>query len=238
MNLLIVEDERMIARGLKRMLSEILADKASNITHVVGLEDAREFIAIHSIDLLLLDLNLSGDDGFDLLSEVVAQPFQTIIVSANTDQALRSYEYGVLDFVPKPVAVERLEQALGKVTVVDNETREGVSGKGQADLLSIRTTGKTKILKVDDVRYISAAGKYSEIYVEGNVSSLHEKNLLALLKILPSKFHRIHKSTIVNLEQVSQLVSHEGSKYELCLESGETLRVGRKYIPSLRDRLG
>ena len=116
MNALIVEDERMAARRLERMLRGILGDSVEQITCLERVEEAECFLASTTIDVLLLDLNLNGEDGFELLKKATAGPFQTIIVSANTGQALRAFEYGVLDFVPKPVERSRLERALARVS--------------------------------------------------------------------------------------------------------------------------
>ena len=84
-------------------------------------------MSYHSIDLLLLDLNLHGKSGFLALENAVAGSFQTIIVSAYADQAITAYEYGVLDFVNKPFSRARLEKALNRFLNSDyipvNQTR-------------------------------------------------------------------------------------------------------------------
>ena len=113
MNILVVEDEIMAARHLCRVLREILQEKIQSLHHVDTLDDAQQYLQSHGIDLLFLDLNLSGEDGFELLSDVVSSNFQTIIVSGNIDQALRSYEYGVLDFVPKSETSVRVTFGVG-----------------------------------------------------------------------------------------------------------------------------
>lgn len=235
MNILMVEDERMVARGIKRLLGEILGDRINLLVHAEGLADAETELTANKFDLMLLDLNLSGDEGFDLLSTVVAQPFQTIIVSANTDQALRSYEYGVLDFVPKPVSKARLTQALDKFLRLDQPA--AATGCGRAEYLSVRSTNTSYILKVTDIALIQSAGKYSEIRMKDGASHLHEKSLSNLLQILPTHFQRIHKSTVVSLNEARKINSYEGSRYELELVSGEILRVGRAFITDLREQL-
>lgn len=237
MKILMVEDERMVARGIKRMVASILDDQKPDIHHVPSLEQAQGFLAENQIDLLLLDLNLSGDDGFDLLAGLASQSFQTIVVSANTDRALQSYEYGVLDFVPKPVGRERLKKALRKLDYTDDTDGSLQTGRGTTEYLSIKAPGMIKILQVSEVHYIEAAGKYSEIHTADDHSHLHEKSLTALLLLLPKNFQRVHKSVIANLDFAGKLLSHEGSRYELQLKSDRSLRVGRAFVNSLRDRL-
>lgn len=237
LRILMVEDERMVARGIKRLVSELLSDRDIELVHVPGLDEADVHLARNTIDLLLLDLNLSGEDGFDLLSNLTSHAFQTIIISANTDRAIQSYEYGVLDFVPKPVSRDRLGKAFSRLSFGSETTSAEDQGQGSAVFLSIRAASKTKILNVGDVAFIEAAGKYSEVHLTDGHSNLHEKSLTALLQLLPANFQRVHRSSIVNLDLASQLISHEGSKYELQLAGGKTIRVGRAFVKGLRDRL-
>ena len=116
MRVVVVEDEEVAAGRLIRLLGGILGGDLRSITHKTTLEEAREHLADHPVDLLLLDLNLHGRDGFRLLGEAAAGSFQTIIVSARHEKALRAFEYGVTDFVAKPYDENRLRQAIQRVT--------------------------------------------------------------------------------------------------------------------------
>ena len=234
MHILVVEDETMVARKLCRMIREILQERIQSLHQVDSLEDAESHLENHTIDLLFLDLNLSGEDGFDLLSTFVASNFQTIIVSGNIDQALRSYEYGVIDFVPKPFTAARLSQALNKLWPSEEQTE---AGTGKAKFLGVRSLGKTLLVPVADITHIRAAERYSELVLSNGKTHLHEKKLKQLLSILPDNFQRLHKSHMVNLEFAKNIVSYPGSKYELCLHDETYLSIGRKYLPYLRKRL-
>ena len=168
------------------------------------------------------------------MSSVVARPFQTIIVSANTDQALRAFEYGVLDFVPKPFKAGRLAQALKHLDSPDDAVE---AGNGNAKYLGVKMAGNTRLISVENIGFIRAAGRYSELVLKDGTTSIHEKNLTQLLMVLPEAFQRIHKSHIVNLACAKNTLSHPGSKYELVLDNGIILSVGRAYISHLKKRL-
>ena len=92
MHILIVEDEARIARRLERMCCAILGDSAASVTLAGTLSEAMALIINNPVDLLLLDLNLSGDDGFELLRQAVAGSFHTIIISAYKEQAITAFE--------------------------------------------------------------------------------------------------------------------------------------------------
>ena len=199
MRVLIVEDERMAARRLERMTREILGDSLSEIVCLERMEESEEFLGSNNIDLLLLDLNLSGKDGFELLKMATAGPFQTIIVSANTDQALRAFEHGVLDFVPKPVDHNRFEHALARVS---GEHTPAILGSPSARYLAVKRLGALFLVPVERVLYLKGAGDYVEIHLRDGTTELHSKSLESLEKILPDRFVRIHKSYVADLRQV------------------------------------
>ena len=94
MRILIVEDEKVAARGLERLLRELLGKKITSLKIQGNITASEYFLMDNPIDLLLLDLNLNGEDGFELLKSALAGSFQTIIVSANTDRALQAFEHG------------------------------------------------------------------------------------------------------------------------------------------------
>lgn len=235
MKILIVEDETMVARSLKRMIAEILGPRLISLEHRETLLEGEAYLVENAIDLLLLDLNLNGSNGFDLLKKVTAKSFQTIIVSANSDQAIKAFEHGVVDFVPKPFTQDRLSQALNRLvsSKVDNN-----SGHGMAQFLGVRLGGKTRLVPVADILFIKGADKYSELQLMDGSVLLHEKNLRQLMVLLPSTFQRIHKSTIIDLANIKDLISHRGSKYEARLQDGSCISVGRSFVSELRARLG
>ena len=125
MKLLIVDVEPLIAQRIARFCRAILGQTLESLQIAGMFEEASAHLMEHPTDVLLLDLNLGGRDGMELLKASVAGSFHTIIVSANTENALRAFECGVLDFVPKPFTQERLAQALRRVTDATSRTMYG-----------------------------------------------------------------------------------------------------------------
>ncbi|MEO6246688.1 MAG: LytTR family DNA-binding domain-containing protein, partial [Opitutaceae bacterium] len=184
------------------------------------------------IDVLLLDLNLAGRDGMSLLESNVAGSFHTIIVSANTEHALRAFEHGVIDFVAKPFTEERLAEALRRV--IDPTGR----APHAARFLTVRKQGRIELVPIDDVLYVQGADDYSELILVNGRRELHHKTLEQLQKVLPPVFARIHRSYLVRLSAVKALHAHEGSRYEAELRNGARLPVGRTRYKELRETLG
>jgi DNA-binding LytR/AlgR family response regulator len=232
MRLLIVEDEPLIAQRLERMCREILGSALEIVIHAARPEETEVRLAESPIDLMLLDLNLEGSDGMQLLKRSVAGSFHTIIVSANTDRALEAFEYGVLDFVPKPFTRERLAQALGRST--------GASARADyaAKYLAVRKHGRIELIAVSDLLYAKGSGSYSELALSTGATELHDKSLEKLQALLPPVFERIHKSYLVRMSAVKALHASEGSHYEVELKNGTRLPVGRTRYKEIRAKLG
>lgn len=232
MRVLIVEDEPLIAQRLERFCREILAEKLETIRVAALFSEASVRLEESPIDLLLLDLNLHGRDGMELLQSSVAGSFHTIIVSANTEQALRAFEFGVMDFVPKPFSKERLALALGRVTERDGRAA------GAAKFLAVKKYGKVELVPIDRVLYVEGAGAYAELVLDDAKRELHDKTLEKVHALLPAGFERIHKSYIVRWSAVKALHVQEGSHYEAELRNGVRLAVGRTRYKELREKLG
>jgi two-component system response regulator LytT len=125
MDVVIVEDEEIVARRLQRLVTTILGARLRSVRVLATLSDGLAHVGEHPIDLLFLDLDLGGRDGFRMLTEAVAGSFHTIVVSARTEEAIRAFEIGVTDFVAKPYTEERLRKAIDRVT---SGTRRSGSG--------------------------------------------------------------------------------------------------------------
>ena len=231
MRVLIVEDEPLIARRLERFCREILGEKLESLRVAAFYAEASARLDETPIDLLLLDLNLHGRDGMELLKASVAGSFHTIIVSANVEQALKAFEYGVLDFVPKPFSQERLAQALRRLT--DAEGRSAAAAK----FLAVKKQGKVQLVPIDRVLYAQGAGAYAELVLDDGTRELHDKTLEKLHALLPPVFERIHKSYVVRWSAVKALHAGEGSRYEAELKGGQCLPVGRTRYKALREML-
>ena len=123
MKIVIVEDERPIARYIERLTRKILGEKIQSIRTLYTLDDAKAFLLENPIDLCLLDLNLNGENGYELLKQAVSGSFHTIIISAYPNQAIEAFKYGVLDFIEKPFTTNTIEASLCRL--IEHSGQEG-----------------------------------------------------------------------------------------------------------------
>ena len=230
MRILIIEDESIIAKRTIRMTKAFLGGALTSIHHCDDIMGGILYLKNNEIDLLLLDLNLNGEDGFDVLKEIVSYSFHTIIISAYKEKAIQAFEYGVLDFVPKPYNESRLEQALSRTTLKkENPATE-------LKYLAIQKRGSQHLIEVSDILYIQGARIYTELYLTNNKKEIHTKSLDKLADLLPASFERIHKSYIADMEKVSAMHAESGGKYTLELKDGTQLPVSRSKYKGLKEK--
>ncbi|WP_316820310.1 LytTR family DNA-binding domain-containing protein [Pedobacter gandavensis] len=231
MKILIIEDETRIAARIERMTRSLLADKLERLNRVDNVADGLSFLANQAVDVLLLDLNLNGEDGFSVLASVVSRSFHTIVLSAHSEQAITAFEYGVLDFVPKPFDENRLAQAFLRIS-----SQEHHAG-GNLKFLALKKGGAICMIDTKDLRYIKGAGIYTELHLKDGKQELHDKSLEKLEYLLPPGFERVHKSYIVAVDQIEKIMINSGSKYELLLKNAEVIPIGRTRYVQLKAKL-
>ena len=231
MNLLIIEDEIRIARRIERMAKDYFLNTLQNITTVQSLSEGLDFIKTQELDLVCLDLNLNGENGFNILKETASGAFHTIIISANKQEAIKAFEFGVLDFVPKPFNKERLEQAFNRIVKKEEVSTENLQ------FLAIKKRGAIQLINIDEVIYIKGAGVYTELFFADGGKELHGKSLEKLSQLLPKSFERIHKSYLVKTQEIREIIVKTGSQYAVELRNGEILPVGRTKYKTLKEKL-
>ncbi|MEL6276090.1 MAG: response regulator, partial [Bacteroidota bacterium] len=166
MHILVIEDEGRIRRRIIRMVEDYFAEQELTLNYCDSLQEGQDYLQLHAIDLLLLDLNLNGQDGFEVLQKMAARAFHVIIISANHDRALQAFEFGVLDFVPKPFGRQRLYQALARLSV------RGLGMGSQLKYLSVQKRDTLKLVDVNQIQYIRGAGIYTELILQNGQQEL------------------------------------------------------------------
>ncbi|PJZ84254.1 response regulator transcription factor [Leptospira harrisiae] len=154
MKVLILEDEPIHAKYLAKLLNSILELPIAEIIHATSLEMAYSYYRQSTIDLFFLDLNIFGSDGFHFLDKFPNETMKTIVVSANTDIAIRAFEYGVLDFLEKPVSEERLRLALERYFLRTKTNQKETSNQNYV---------KSRLLQVDIDKLESRLSELMEI---------------------------------------------------------------------------
>jgi two-component system LytT family response regulator len=199
-----------------------------------------------SPDLLFLDVQMPDLNGFEVLEAVLAERMPCVIfVTAYDRYAVSAFEVGALDYLLKPFSRERFERALKRAKAQIEANPGDLSGQLRAliervrekprylERLLIKSAGTVFFLKTEEIDWIEAEENYVRLHC-GRTSYLVRQKIGALESQLdPSRFRRIHRSSIVNLNRIQKLHPHSHGDYRVILESGAELMLSRGY----RDRL-
>ena len=230
----IVDDEPLARSNLSILLRldpevEIVAECASG-------EEAVTKICSAKPDLLFLDVQMPGYDGFDVL-ELLGHDFPpaVVFVTAYDHYALRAFEAGALDYLLKPFDNGRFQRTLERAKVKIGQARREPR---KLERFAIKGTGNVSFVKISEIDWIEAADYYACLHV-GSKTHLLRRSLSELDQELSSGvFCRIHRSTIVNLDRVRGFQLREDGEHEVLLACGTTLPLSRRYRKQLQFRLG
>lgn len=229
MKILIIEDERPIALYIERLCKALIGDQIKSTHICFTLAQAKTYLAENLVDLCLLDLNLNGKDGYDLLKLAVSEAFHTIIISANIDKAIKAFRYDVVDFIPKPFDEERLQHAFDRYF---NRLRQK---EIVTRCIAVRKGKKNILIELEKIIYFKAAGIYVDAHLKNGQVEILDKTMEHLRKILPSRFVRIHRSYFVALDQIQRYGHVGGGNYQVVTKNGDRLPVSRQKYKELVD---
>jgi len=235
---LIIDDERLARTELKRLLQDF-----SNMEIVGEAANADEGIEnIESLhpDLIFLDIQMPGKTGFDMLEELSFTP-NVIFTTAYDDYALKAFEVNALDYLMKPIDLQRLAEAIHKLEkhIVQTKTPEDQNQKllTDKDQVFVKDGEKCWFVKLEEVRLFESTGNYTKVYF-GNNRPLILKSLNALEERLDEHyFFRTSRKHIVNLKWIENIEPYFNSGLLLTLKGGEQVEVSRRQTVKFREMM-
>jgi two-component system, LytTR family, response regulator len=243
---LIVDDEPLARRRVRAMLQG--ADDFEVVGECGDGESALRGIAELRPDLVFLDIQMPGLDGFAVLASIDAEARPEIVLVTAFDQyAVRAFDAEALDYLLKPFKRARFEESLARVKLRLERRRDpssddrfrGLLGRLRRDpeRLVIRGEGRIRFLRTAEVEWIAASANYIQIHCGDRVYQVREKISDYECALPADKFLRIHRSIIVNLDFVSEIQACGGGEYLVVLRSGKELSLGRSYVERLSELL-
>jgi two-component system LytT family response regulator len=237
----VVDDVDMMRATLKKVL-----DGFPNI-EIIGeasdYESAREVINETKPDLVFLDIDLNGLTSIDLLNEINCSP-KIIFITSHPDFAIKAFELNAVDYILKPISSDRLKKAIDRVTEM---SEEGVlsSSIGEEEerfkadqIILLNFDGKLTFIKIQDINCIEAFGNYTKIYMNDGKLSITYNSIKNWDNRLPSEvFIQIHRSTIVNLLNVSKIEKWTNDTGRLFLKGIEKpFEISRSYFFQIKKK--
>ena len=241
---LLVDDEPLARERLRSLLSEADAD-IEIVAEAEGGKEAVSLIHNNKPDVVFLDVQMPVLDGFDVVDLLPETRPHIVFVTAYDEYALDAFEVHALDYVTKPVRVDRLNKTLRRVRDAIGENDDS----GLDDLrasrrdrslkrLTVHIGRRLRVVSLDEVQWIEAEEGLVFAHTP-NGSRRTDFTLNELEERLPpDRFVRTHRSTIVNLDAVHELVPRSSGTYCLRLVDGTKLPVARRRVQDVKEALG
>lgn len=251
---IIVDDEKLAIQGLQLRL-QAYEDVEVIDTCANGREAIRKIKTLKP-DVVFLDIQMPGFDGFSVVKGVMGiEPPLIVFVTAYQEHAVRAFEANAVNYLMKPVDEDKLADTIERVRVRLSEKKssddaekllaalaeanpdaamefsddDSESAERFEKLINIKDRGQIFRVEVDSIEHIEAAGDYMCIYTGDNSLILRETMKDLERRLDPRKFQRVHRSKIVNLDQVRQVKPHTNGECFLVLDSGAEVKVSRSY---------
>ena len=243
LKVLLVDDEALARARLKTLLGDCKQPLTTLLGEAANATDAMEFLKRTPVDVVLLDINLPGASGIGLAQVLrnTPNPPAIVFITAHSEYAVEAFELEAMDYLTKPVRLERLQAALQKV---ERAKSVSLDAKAEAvdEVVIVQERGHTERLQLDEVLYFKAELKYITLrtakrsyILDGSINELEER--------YKTQFLRIHRNAIIARRAVRALVKHhdplEGEGWAVRLaDVPELLFVSRRQVGAVREALG
>jgi len=233
---LIVDDEPLARQAVRQLLAGdpgvVVVGECSGVNGAAVVESTQP-------DLMFLDVQMPEVDGFDLLEQIgIGSAPQVVFVTAYSEHALRAFEVHAVDYLLKPIADDRFAVALERAKEQVRLRRGGgpaAAGLGellrersrQTRRILVRDRERTRVIEAETIDWIEAADYYAMIHCEGQTHLLRETMNELEQRLDPVRFFRAHRSAIINLERVREIVPLFRGDRTLVLADGTQVRLSR-----------
>ncbi|WP_411274198.1 LytR/AlgR family response regulator transcription factor [Daejeonella sp.] len=211
--------------------------------------EAREWLQFHYADVIFLDINMPGEDGFQFLSSLRSPNIKIIFVTAYNEYALRAIKASAVDYILKPVNIDELRNAVEKVTRSINNPAaaeqnqallehllETVKQKSAQKKIALPQLGSIMFIEVDDMVSLQADSNYTIIHMKDMQKLVISKTLKDFEDLLDeTQFARIHKSYIVNLKYIKEYSTTDGGIVKM--SDGNQWSISRRQLDFFLEKM-
>ncbi|TNE74719.1 MAG: response regulator transcription factor [Bacteroidetes bacterium] len=231
---LVIDDERLAREEMKSILKEF--SEIEVIGEAQNGDEALELIKSTEPDLLFLDVNMPGMTGFELLKKLDTIP-NVIFVTAYDEYAIKAFEVNALDYLLKPIDIDRLNEAIGKLkqksesefeSDIDQKTDRNSRLLTKDDRVFIKDGEKCYFVQLSEVRMLESDGNYVKVHFGKNRPLILRSLNSFEEKLDPECFFRANRKFIVNLDWISGVENWFNGGLQLELNTGEKIEVSRR----------
>jgi len=237
MNAIIIDDERLARTELNKLLKKI--NEIQVVGEAANAEEGIEQITKLKPDLIFLDIQMPGKNGFEMLEQLNKAPY-VIFTTAYDKYALKAFEVNALDYLQKPIDPKRLEEAVQKLikkSVITETKNSDDSQLQDNDRVFIKDGDKCWFINIGTIRLFESVGNYAKVYFENN-RPLILKPLNFLEKRLDNKvFFRANRKHLLNLKMIEKIEPYFNGGLLVELKGGEKVEVSRRQTAKFKEMM-
>ncbi len=238
MRAVIVDDEAISLQRLKRLIYD--SAEVELVGEAESGDAAIDTIRRTSPDVVFLDVQIPEVDGFGVVECLRNDPPPLIVfVTAYDEYAVRAFKANAVDYLLKPIDSERLSACLARVkkqvSLLRSERGSSRSTGFKKERLVVKCDRSYKALRLRDVSLIEAAGNYVVVHTPTETFTVRETLGAIEARLHRGKFVRIHRSAIINVDLLAELVPISHGEYSVVMQTGQTLTMTRRYREALMD---
>lgn len=237
MKAIIIDDERLARKELVKLLEDF--PEIEILGEAANADEAFELINQLNPDLLFLDIQMPGKTGFELLEMLDSVP-KVIFTTAYDEYALKAFEVNALDYLLKPIQMERLQDSISKLQRPEDiaEIEVGTEKKlGLDDQVFVKDGDKCWFVRLSDIRYFESDGNYIKVFFDNFKPMIH-KSLNALDEKLNNRdFFRASRKHIINLSWVETIEPWFNGGLMVKLKGGDKVEVSRRQAAKFKDKM-
>jgi len=242
MKVLLVDDEKYIRDEFKYFLSKYheleVCGETGRADEVIPLIEKLK------PDLIFLDIDLQTDSGLIIARKIMEmnKPPQIVLATAYNQHAVKGFEMGVVDYIVKPIMEDRLKKCIERArkNLNDSDTKIEVEGNTneKIDKIAVKKSDKIYLIKLKDIVFLEYSDNKIQVYTREEKYYMY-MTMKSFMKKSQVSFIRTHKSFIVNLDYVSEIIPWFNYTYKLRLKHFEEkeIPVSRTYLKDFKDKL-
>lgn len=252
--ILIIDDETLARQRIRHLLTG--EDAVQIIGECKNGTDAIHQIETQQPDLIFLDIQMKDMTGFDVLQAIPKEKLPLVIfITAYDKYAIKAFDVFAFDYLLKPFKDERFKVSLHnaindlqqkktapqtqELSALLDYLKQPVPNKTPSpQMLPLKLSGKISFVDVDDIQYIVGSGYYIEIFTTDKKYLLRETLTQILTKLSPEQFIRIHRSSIINLQYLDEILYGNGGEIDVRMKNGEQFRLSKSYRDDFFRQLG
>lgn len=238
MKALIVDDERLARNALRRLLK--VHEDVKIVGEAANAEEAQRAIYKCHPDLIFLDVEMPGCNGFDLLERLEDIPL-VIFTTAYDAYAVRAFETSAIDYLVKPISSQRLHAALVRsqkaLAAFARESALGPAQDATFNQIFVRDGERCWIVRLSDIVLMESEGNYSRLHFGNNAPLIYRSLNVIEERLNPGMFFRANRSQIINLRRIQNVETEIDGRLVVTLATGSNIEISRRQSRKLRELL-